>query len=119
MAHKIINLTAQTVGKNIAEAIVDAPRAQQFVFSNSYYLRQLVARVISQIHNHCVICKDSVSGSQREVLFYPFGQPTEITRLIQEEMAKVLSEKSGWSESVQGLDNPPVFYAVVNHDYRS
>ncbi|MGI8933352.1 MAG: hypothetical protein ACR2FS_04685 [Phormidesmis sp.] len=78
-----------------------------------------MARVLSQIHNHCIICEDSGSGSQLEVLFYPFGQPTEINRLIQEEMARVMVENSGGSDSVQVPDNPPVFYAVVDRDYRS
>ncbi len=112
MTPKIVNLTAQTVSKNIADALAGAPAPHQEIFSIPYYRQQLIARVLSRMQNHCLVCEDNVPSHQLAALFHPLEQQTEIDRLIREQMGRVTEENIGWTDSVQVPDYPSVFRAV-------
>lgn len=120
---KAINVTAEFVTRSILDALADAPTyPHHIVFSEPYYQRRLINRVLSNMCNHYVICRQGDRANYIETLLYCLEEQAAIETLIRESMTKILEESygwtdSGWTDAVHAPDNVliiPVVPSVIS-----
>lgn len=113
MPSKIVNITAHIVARNISDALADAPAyPYQLVFSTPYYQQMLIARVLSGICNHYVVCRGGNRADYIKTLLYYLDEQAAIDALIQESLVRILEEDSSWTDTVKIPDSLPIIYVV-------